>query len=138
MSSDTPLLWIILAIVLLAGFVGGCMYVKPNYDVYEQTKAGEAKLAEAESSRKIATLEANAKLESSKALAQAEVERAKGVAEANRIIGQSLQGNEAYLHYLWIHNLAESRGDVIYIPTEANMPIMEAGRRSHAEPKVEK
>lgn len=115
--------------------IGGCCYVQPQYRVWEQQKQGEAELARAESNRKIATLEAEAKLQSSKALAQAEVERAKGVAEANRIIGQSLQGNEAYLHYLWIHNLAESKGDVIYVPTETNLPILEAGRRG--KPKVD-
>jgi hypothetical protein len=57
------------------------------------------------------------------------IARAHGVAEANKIIGNSLKGNEAYLRYLWIHNLAESKGDVIYVPTEAGLPILEAGRR---------
>ena len=116
-------------VVLLIGGIGGCCYIQPQYHVWEQQKQGEAELARADSNRKIATLEAEAKLQSSKALAMAEVERAKGVAEANRIIGQSLQGNEAYLHYLWIHNLAETKGDVIYVPTEAGLPILEAGRR---------
>jgi len=67
-------------------------------------------------------------MESAKSLAQAEVERAKGVAEANEIIGESLKGNESYLHYLWIMGLQDGSSEVIYIPTEANMPILEAGR----------
>ena len=54
---------------------------------------------------------------------------AKGTAEANRIIGDSLKNNEAYLRYLWIHNLEEGKNEVIYIPTEAGMPILEAGKR---------
>jgi hypothetical protein len=41
----------------------------------------------------------------------------------------------AYLHYLWIHNLAETRNEVIYIPTEANLPILEAGRRNSIKPE---
>lgn len=92
---------------------------------------GEAELLEAESSKKIAVETARAQLESAKLLAQAEVERAKGVAEANKIIGDSLKANEAYLRYLYLTNLekAEAKGTVIYVPTEAGLPILEAGKR---------
>lgn len=91
---------------------------------------GKAKYAEAEGSRKIQILEAEGKLQAAKALAQAEVERARGVAEANRIIGHSLEGNEAYLRYLWIHNLETGNNSVIYVPTEAGLPVLEAGKRA--------
>jgi len=94
---------------------------------------GEAQLLEAYSSKKIAVESARAQLESAKLLSQAEIERAKGVAEANRIIGNSLVNNEGYLRYLYISNLekAEKNGAVntIYIPTEAGLPILEAGKR---------
>lgn len=110
------------------GLICLCLWGRPHYQVYEQTLHGKAKLAEAESSRQIATQEAHAKLESSKMLAQAEVERARGVAQANEIIGKSLEGNEAYLRYLWIQGLQEGKNEVIYVPTEANLPILEAGR----------
>lgn len=115
------------AAVITALSVGGC-FVYPQFTVYEQKLAGEAELQRAESSRRIAVLEAQAKLDSSKSLAQAEVERAKGVAEANKIIGESLAGNEAYLRYLWINELKDSDTDVIYVPTEASLPILEASR----------
>lgn len=62
-------------------------------------------------------------------LAAAEVERAKGVAEANRIIGESLKNNEGYLRYLWIQGLQDGSSEVIYVPTEASLPILEATRR---------
>ena len=75
-------------------------------------------------------IEAEAKLESAKLLAQAEVERAKGVAEANRIVADGLGGPEGYLRYLYIENLSASQGQIIYVPTEGGLPILEAGRRS--------
>jgi len=101
----------------------------PVYKVWSQGKAGEAELARAISNRKIAVQEAEAKKESAKLLAEAEIEHAKGVAEANRIIGSSLQGNEAYLRYLWIRGLQDgATPQVIYVPTEAGLPILEAGR----------
>lgn len=99
------------------------------YDVWAQGKAGEAELARAESNRKIKTLEAKALEDSSKHLADAEIIRAKGVAEANRIIGASLQDNEGYLRYLWIDSLKNTDGQVIYVPTEAGLPILEASKR---------
>lgn len=105
------------------------MYGCPTYNVYLQRKSGEAKLAESEGSRQIAVQEAHAKMESAKLLAQAEIERAKGVAEANKIIGDSLRNNEDYLRYLWIHNLESGSNQIIYIPTEAGLPILEAGKR---------
>lgn len=98
------------------------------YSVWSEGKSGEAELARAESNRTIKTLEAHALMESSKHLADAEVIRARGVAEANRIIGDSLKGNESYLRYLWITSLESKDKEVIYIPTEANLPILEAGR----------
>lgn len=98
------------------------------YNVWSEGKSGEAELARAESNRQIKTLEARALMESSKHLADAEVIRARGVAEANRIIGDSLKENEGYLRYLWITSLESKNKEVIYIPTEANLPILEAGR----------
>ena len=130
MDRETGLIGCVVFMILLVvcGGIGGCLCYGPQYHVYSQRLAGQAKLAEAESSRQIAIQEAHAKMESSKMLAQAEIERARGAAEANRIIGESLKNNEAYLRYLWIHNLEVGGHDVIYVPTETQLPILEAGR----------
>ena len=99
-----------------------------EYSVWSEGKAGEAELARAEANRKIKVFEAEALLESSKCLAEAEVVRAHGVAKANEIIGQSLRNNESYLRYLWIQGLQTENTQVIYVPTEANLPILESQR----------
>ena len=119
----------ILAILLLFGGVGGCMWGYPTYNVYKQKMEGEAILAHAQSSREVAVAEAKARMESASLLAEAEVLRAVGVAKANKIIGDSLKENEAYLRYLWINGLESNNPTVIYVPTEAGLPILEAGRR---------
>ncbi len=118
----------IFSTVLVIGIIWGACALGREYDVWAQGKLGEAELAHAESNRQIKTLEAKALMESSRHLADAEVIRARGVAEANKIIGDSLQGNEGYLRYLWITGLECKNKEVIYIPTEANLPILEAGR----------
>lgn len=108
-----------------------CAYfalISPILSVWQEGKVGEAELARAESNRQIATLEALAKKESAKALADAEVIRAEGVAKANKIIGDSLSGNEGYLRYLWIQGLQTNQMQVVYVPTEANLPILESAR----------
>ena len=116
----------ILVILLLgAAGMGGC----PIYNVWQKGLSGKAKLREAEMSRQILIEEAKAHAESATYLAKAEVERAKGVAEANKIIGSSLKNNDAYLKYLWIQGLHDGSSETIYIPTEANLPILEAGRK---------
>jgi len=90
---------------------------------------GEAELAKATYSKQVAVQEATAKNEAASMLANAEITRAYGVAKANEIIGKSLQGNEAYLRYLWISEMKDTQNQLIYIPTEGGMPILEAGRR---------
>lgn len=118
-----------LSFVGLVTLIG--MWGCPQYSIYEQRLSGEAELAKATYNRQIKVKEAEAAKESATLLAQGEIERAKGVAEANRIIGRSLEGNESYLRYLWIHNLGEGKNETIYIPTEAGLPILEAGKRKH-------
>ena len=113
--------------VLLLLIVGG-MYGCPKYTVWQKGLMGKAQLREAEWNRQIAVREAEAKKDASAALAEAEVLRAGGVARANTIIGESLRENEAYLRYLWIQGLQDGSSEVIYIPTEAQLPILEAGR----------
>lgn len=119
---------LVLSIMTLV-LIASVFYVWPKYRVWQRELAGRAQLAEAEWNRKIEIQEAEAKFESSKHLAKAEVERAKGVAEANKIIGQSLKNNQAYLRWLWINNM-DNEKEVIYIPTEAGLPILEAGKRA--------
>lgn len=123
---------VILALLLaLIGFggVGGCMALYPKYNVYSSRMAGQAQLAEAEGNRQIAVRAAMAKRDSARMEADAEIIRARGVAEANRIVAQGLGGPEGYLRYLYINNLENSKGQIIYVPTEAGLPILEAGKR---------
>lgn len=126
-TTDSLLLVLVVLVVLIC-VPAGC-YVLPKYGVYKATLAGEAELKQAESNRRISVLEAEAKRDSAALYAQAEIERAKGVAESNKIIGMSLKENEAYLRWLWISSLSETQNSIVYIPTEAGLPILEAGKR---------
>ena len=113
-----------LGVVMLAAFMFGF----PQYRVYSQRLAGEAALAEAQSSRQVAILEARAKKESAISLAEAEVIRAEGAAKANKILQDSLGGPQGYLRYLQIQALEDSKASLIYVPTEAGLPVTESRR----------
>ena len=115
-------------VVLVLLTIGTGMVGCPIYNVWSAQKAGEAELAQADQNRQIAVAQARAKAESAHFEADAEITRATGVARANEIIGKSLQGNEAYLRYLWINGLEQNKNAVIYVPTEGNLPILEASR----------
>lgn len=127
-SVAATIIFVVLATVVCVG-----MYVCPKYNVWQSGLAGEAELRRAEQNRQITIEEAKAKKESALMLSEAEVIRSRGVAEANKIIGDSLKENEAYLRYLWVDTLNNNNQNVIYIPTEAGMPILEAGKRKGAE-----
>lgn len=109
------------------------MWGLPNYSVYQQNLEGQAELARATQNRQIKIQEAQATKESAQDLADAEVIRATGAAKANKIIGESLKSNEAYLHYLFINNMENTKNQVIYIPTEASLPILESRRLGNFE-----
>lgn len=129
-------------------FIVIALWAWPKYNVYRLELSGRAALKEAEWSKQITIEEAKAReqaallqakarvtlaqaegeamLVQAKAEGQADIERAKAAAEANRIIGESLKDNEAYLRYVWIKGLQDGNGERIYIPTEAGLPILEA------------
>jgi len=136
-------------VIAVLVFIILAFWAWPKYNVYRQELNGRAALKEAEWSKQIlieeakareqaalmqakakvtlAGAEGKAKIVRAKAEGQADIERAKAAAEANRIIGESLKNNEEYLRYIWIKGLQDGKGERIYIPTEAGLPILEAG-----------
>ena len=114
--------------ITLVGIILALMFGIPRYNVWNAQMSGKAKLAEANQSRQVMITEAKAKKESAIFEAEAEVERAKGMAKANQIVGDSLDGHANYLMYLYIQNMQKTNNQIIYIPTEGGMPILEANR----------
>ncbi len=127
---------LVLLLVVMAS-LSSCWDFNRRQKYLDAENNGKAILIESESSKKAmietakaenesATLQAEAKIKIAKAEAQAEIERAYGVAKANEIIGNSLKGHDDYLKYLMIQGLNATKGERIYIATEAGMPILEA------------
>lgn len=114
---------VVAAVIVIVGLFVGI----PWYNVWQQEMSGKAEFAKAEQNRKIKIEEAKANLEAEKLNAQAEIERAKGAAEAIRIENGSI--TPTYIQYLWVRQQSNLNDKtVIYIPTETNLPLLEAGR----------
>ena len=114
------------AIIGVITIILGIMIGGPVYNVWRSNKVGLAEYVRAEQNRKIKIEEAKANLEAEKLNAQAEIERAKGAAEAIRIENGSI--TPTYIQYLWVRQQnANTNNKIIYIPTEAGLPILEAG-----------
>ncbi len=111
---------ILLAILL---FIAGCMWGYPQYRVYSQRLEGEAILARNEQQKKILIEQA-----------RAEMEAAKLRAEAIQIVGEASQKFPEYRLQEFMGAFAEALKEgniqqIIYVPTEANVPIVERARR---------
>ncbi len=124
--------------IILIAIIGAIALVgMPTYNVYAKQMQGKAAYEEAVQNRRIRVLEAQAALDSAQLTAQAEVARARGTNEANRIMAESLGGPDNYLRWAYIDMLRETAGkagrETIYIPTEAAMPLLEAGRVSRRQ-----
>jgi hypothetical protein len=107
------------------------LWLYPQYKVYKERKSGEAELQRANYSRQIQIVESHAKLESASNLAAADTIRARGIAASNKIIGQTLENNPAYLQWLFIDQIKDSKNQIIYIPAGNlgfPLPIQEATR----------
>lgn len=107
-------------VVIVVGGMAGC----PRYDVWTAEQEGLAIKAKAEGSR-----------QSLVAQAQAEKEAAQARADAIRIVGEMARQYPEYRTQEFIGAFGEALREgkitqIIYVPTEANIPILESdGRR---------
>lgn len=105
------------SLVLFLGISAAVAFGYPQYKVWEQSKAGEAALAKATQDRQIKVQEA-----------EAEQEAASKQAEANRILGESIRQYPESMEQKWIEAIEKTSNQVIYLPTEASVPITESAR----------
>lgn len=127
---DTTRYWLLRGLLAVVILIVGGMWGCPKYEVWQQGLKGQAELARAQQNRQIAIQVSLAKSEAAAYEAQADTIRATGIARSNHILGTSLVGDagERYLRYLWIEAI-KTQEHVVYVPTEAGLPILEAGKR---------
>lgn len=103
--------------------IGGFLFALPHYRVWQQGLAGEAMLRRAEQEKQIMVQQARSEVEAASLRAQAIAEVGKASKEFPEYRLQEFIGAFA-------EALKEGKiNQVIYVPTEANIPILEAGQR---------
>lgn len=108
---------------MIFGLIAGGCYGVPKYNVWRAGQHGEAALRRSEQEKLILVEQAKAELES------AEV-RAKAI----EFVGKAAQQYPEYRYQEFLGAFADALRDgkiqqIIYVPTEANIPLMEAGKR---------
>lgn len=111
---------------VVIGLISCAVYLNVATKEWRYEVAGRAMLAQAENEKKVTIEQAKADYESAKYKRQADVERAKGIAESNKIINDSL--TDRYIRWLYVENIKDTNNQVIYLPTEAGLPILESQR----------
>jgi len=118
-----------IGLFLIVG-IGFSMWLFPTYGVWAARKSGEADLAEAQKEQMIQRAQADGRLHAAETNKQAAIIEASAVAAQIAVIGAQLTSHDLYLKWQWIKMLEHHRNaaTTIYVPTEANLPILEAGR----------
>ena len=120
--------WILL-VILLVLLIWGMAALLRVYGVWSAHKVGQADLARAQNDQQIQVARAKGRLQASELNKEAEIIDATAVSKSVEIIGTALHNNHGYLQWKWIHMMENTDNSVIYVPTEASLPLLEAGLR---------
>lgn len=114
------------------------IFIYPVWRVWASEKSGEADLAQAHKEQQVQVAKAQGRLDAAELNKKAAVVEAEAVSAQIEKIGKQLTEHDLYLKWQWI-KMMEERPDssVIYVPTEANLPILEATRGMRTTEKQE-
>lgn len=118
--------WVTIVIVTLLFAVFASKGVSPQLNLYRANTEKKAVIAEQRAKSEAAEFAAKSSVIQAQAKADAEVIRAEGLAQSQAIISETL--TEDYIRYLYIQAIEGNPNQIIYVPTEAGLPILEAGR----------
>lgn len=114
---------------ILAVALAWVLWGYPHWRVWASHQSGLADLQKARNEQQIQIAEAQSRLDAASLNKQAAVIEAQAVALQITEIGQQLKSHDLYLKWQWIKMMEECPDNqVIYVATEAGLPILEAGR----------
>lgn len=116
---------VIVAAILLWALVG-----YPLWRVWASHQRGRADLQRAKNEQQIQVATAQGRLDAAQLNKQAAIVEAQAVAAQIQEIGTQLTEHDLYLRWQWIKMMDDGTSDreIIYVPTEANLPVLEAMR----------
>lgn len=126
--SNIPLILGVIVVVVISWVLFGYQHWK----VWSAHQSGLADLTKAKNEQQIQIAKAQSRLDAAQLNKQAAVVEAEAVAAQIMSIGTQLQSHDLYLRWQWIKMMEDGNhgAKVIYVPTEANLPILEATRKA--------
>lgn len=104
----------------------------PHWRVWASHQAGLADLQKAKNEQQIQVAKGQGRLDAAVLNKQAAIIEAEAVAAQIETIGSQLTTHDLYLRWQWIKMMEDHHGEneetIIYVPTEGNLPILEATR----------
>lgn len=131
-ASGSLELWMVLILIVGIILLVAIFWAYPVYNVWASRKAGEADLAQANFEQQIQIAEAQGRYNAAETNKKAAIIEAEAVAAQITTIGEHLKQHDLYLRWQWIEMMKHRDGETIYVPTEANLPVLEATRRTTA------
>lgn len=119
-------------LVVLVLFVSTALWFLvgyPIWNVWASRQQGVAELQQARNEQQIQIAEAQSRFDAAELNKKAAIIEAQAVSEQIKVIGVQLSAHDLYLKWQWIKMMEDREGETIYVPTEANLPILEANRR---------
>jgi hypothetical protein len=120
---------VFIGMLIVLVVISALMLVMPIYNVWSSRKSGEADLAQAQAEQQIQVARALGRKNAATLNKEAAIIEAEAVREQINRIGEGLKEHDLYLRWQWIRMMEEREGETIYVPTEANLPLLEATRR---------
>lgn len=105
----------------------------PHWRVWSSHQRGLADLQQAKNEQQIQIAQAQSRFEAAELNKKAAIIEAEAVAAQIKAIGTELTNHGLFLRWQWIKMMEDCHKEsgnatTIYVPTEANIPILEAGR----------
>lgn len=108
--------------------LGWVLFGYPHWRVWASHQSGLADLQKAKNEQQIQIAQAQSRLDAADLNKKAAVIEAQAVALQIAEIGKELTNHDLYLKWQWIEMMKDGGNSTIYVPTESNLPILEAGR----------
>ena len=124
---------VIISVLVVIAVVAWILFGYPIWRVWASHREGLADLQQAKNEQQIQIAEAQSRLDAAEINKKAAIIEAQAVSAQIKEIGVQLATHDLYLKWQWIKMMEDRDGETIYVPTEANLPILEATRRQPCE-----
>lgn len=126
MDTNTIIECVVGIVLVILGWI---LVGYPKWRVWASHQSGLADLQKAKNEQQIQIAMAQSRLDAAELNKQAAVIEAQAVALQIAEIGAQLTTHDLFLKWQWIQMMEKhSHDSIIYVPTEAGIPILEANR----------